>query len=93
MVERINAIKRLSVVTPEGAFYVFCNISKTGLDSLEFAQRLLDEVQVAVIPGIGFGQSKYIRLSFAASSAQIEKGLDRISGWVKKLKQTKNPKS
>ena len=85
IVERINAIKGLSVVKPEGAFYVFANISKTGLDSLEFASRLLDEAQVAVIPGVGFGQSKYIRLSFATSMDQIEKGLDRISNWVNKL--------
>ncbi|MCG2711745.1 MAG: pyridoxal phosphate-dependent aminotransferase [Candidatus Omnitrophica bacterium] len=83
IVDRINAIKGLSVIKPEGAFYVFCNISKTGLNSLEFAQRLLDEAQVAVIPGIGFGDDHYIRLSFATSTEQIEKGLDRISKWVK----------
>ena len=86
IVERINAIEGLSVIKPEGAFYVFCNISKTGLDSLQFAQRLLDEEQVAVIPGIGFGEDNYIRLSFATSKEQIEKGLDRISKWVKQLK-------
>lgn len=86
IVDRINAIEGLSVVKPEGAFYVFANIAKTGLDSLEFAQRLLDEAQVAVIPGVGFGQSNYIRLSFATSTEQIEKGLDRISQWVKNLK-------
>ncbi len=85
IVERINAIEGLSVIKPEGAFYVFCNISKTGLDSLHFAQRLLDEEQVAVIPGIGFGENSYIRLSFATSKEQIEKGLDRISKWVKQL--------
>jgi len=85
IVDRINAIEELSVIKPEGAFYVFCNISKTGLDSLEFAQRLLDEAQVAVIPGIGFGEGKYIRLSFATSTEQIEKGLDRISKWIKQI--------
>ena len=85
IVERINAIEGLSVVKPDGAFYVFANISKTGLDSLEFAKRLLEEAQVAVIPGIGFGDDKYIRLSFATSIEQIKKGLDRISSWVKKI--------
>lgn len=85
IVKRINAIKGLSVIKPEGAFYVFCNISRTGLDSMEFSRRLLDEAQVAVIPGIAFGDDKYIRLSFATSMAQIEKGLDRISDWVKKI--------
>ncbi len=85
MLKRINTIKGLSVVKPEGAFYVFANISKTGLDSMEFARRLLDEAQVAVIPGVGFGQSNYIRLSFATSMELIEKGLDRISNWVKNI--------
>ncbi|MFH1092842.1 MAG: pyridoxal phosphate-dependent aminotransferase [Candidatus Omnitrophota bacterium] len=86
IVDRINAIQGLSVIKPEGAFYVFCNISKTGLDSLEFSQRILEEALVAVIPGSSFGDDKYIRLSFATSIEQIEKGLDRISSWVKNLK-------
>lgn len=85
IVDRINAISKLSVVKPEGAFYVFVNISKTGLGSLEFAQRLLDEAQVAVIPGIGFGDDHYIRLSFATSKEQIEKGLERIDKWLNQL--------
>lgn len=83
--DRVNAIKKLSAVKPLGAFYIFVNISKTGLKSLEFAQRLLDEGKVAVIPGIGFGDDNYIRLSFATSMQQIEKGLDRINAWIDKL--------
>jgi aspartate aminotransferase len=85
MVKRINSIDKLSVINPQGAFYVFPNISKTGLTSLDFSQRLLDEAQVAVIPGIGFGEDKFIRLSFATSMEQIVKGLDRIENWVKQL--------
>ncbi|MFH2137805.1 MAG: pyridoxal phosphate-dependent aminotransferase [Candidatus Omnitrophota bacterium] len=85
IVERISAINKLSVVKPQGAFYVFCNISKTGLDSLTFASRLLDEAKVAVIPGIGFGDDSYVRLSFATSIEQITKGLDRIEQWVSSL--------
>ena len=85
IVKRIEQIEKLSVVIPQGAFYVFCNISKTGLDSMTFAKRLLDEVNVAVIPGIAFGYDEYIRLSFATSTEQITKGLDRIKEWVDKL--------
>lgn len=85
IVDRINAIKNLSVIKPEGAFYVFANISKTRLHSLKFAQKLLDEVQVAVIPGVSFGNDNYIRLSFATSIEQMEQGLDRIDKWVNQL--------
>jgi len=85
IVDRINLIDKLSVIKPKGAFYVFANISKTKLTSLDFAQRLLDEAQVAVIPGIGFGEDKYIRLSFATSMDLIVKGLDRIEKWVGQL--------
>ncbi len=83
--ERVNAIDQLSAIKPEGAFYIFCNISQTKLSSLDFAQKLLDEAQVAVIPGSGFGEDKFIRLSFATSLEQITLGLDRIEQWVKKL--------
>ncbi len=85
IVKRISLIDKLSVVKPQGAFYVFCNIAKTGLDSISFAQKLLDEVQVAVIPGIAFGYDTNIRLSFATSMEQITKGLDRIEQWINKL--------
>ncbi|MEW6170435.1 MAG: pyridoxal phosphate-dependent aminotransferase, partial [Candidatus Omnitrophota bacterium] len=72
-------------VRPEGAFYIFCNISKFGLDSVTFAKRLLEEAGVAVIPGDGFGCSDYIRLSFATSINQIEKGLGKIKNWLEKI--------
>jgi len=85
IVDRVNNVDKLSVVKPQGAFYIFVNISQTGLGSLEFAKRLLDEALVAVIPGIGFGDDGFIRLSFATSMEQITKGLDRIEKWVKSL--------
>lgn len=85
MVNRINSIDKLSVINPQGAFYIFPNISKTGFTSLEFSQKLLDEAKVAVIPGIGFGDDRFIRLSFATSMEQIVKGLDRIEKWVGQL--------
>ena len=85
MVKEINNIKNLSCFKPSGAFYVFCCIGQTGLDSVDFASRLLKEYKTAVIPGAGFGQDDYIRLSFATSMANIIEGLSRLSEFVSKL--------
>ena len=84
-IERLDKIKKISFVKPKGAFYIFCDISKSGLDSLTFANRLLDEVYVSLVPGIGFGRDGYVRISFATALTQIEKGMDRIEGWLDKL--------
>ena len=83
MVDRINGIKGMSCVKPEGAFYVFADISGLELGSVELATRLLDEIKVAVVPGAGFGADSFIRFSFATSADNIKKGLDRIESWVK----------
>ncbi|MBN1405807.1 MAG: pyridoxal phosphate-dependent aminotransferase [Candidatus Omnitrophica bacterium] len=83
MVSAINKIDSLHCVKPDGAFYVFCNISETGLDSLAFAKRLLEDERVAVIPGEAFGWKDYIRLSFATGMKDIEKGLDRMKNFVR----------
>jgi aspartate aminotransferase len=82
IISRLSKIKALSPVVPQGAFYVFCNIAKSGLDSLTFATRLLDEASVALIPGDSFGRDDYVRLSFATSLNEIERGMDRIEGWL-----------
>ncbi|PIP20515.1 MAG: aspartate aminotransferase [Candidatus Omnitrophica bacterium CG23_combo_of_CG06-09_8_20_14_all_40_11] len=84
-IERLNKIKSIGFVKPKGAFYIFCNISKLGLNSLTFANRLLDEAYVSLIPGIGFGRDDYVRISFATNLEQIEKGMDRIEEWLNKL--------
>jgi len=81
----LKKIEKLSYITPRGAFYVFCDISKTGLSSSVFAERLLEEVSVAIIPGEGFGRDDYIRISFATNIEQIEKGINRIKEWINKL--------
>lgn len=85
MVKRVNEIKGISCIVPKGAFYVFCDISATGLNSFDLAARLLDEVKVAVIPGEPFGWDTHIRLSFATGMQDIIKGLDRIAAWMGKL--------
>lgn len=81
--KRLNGIEGISCVEPEGAFYAFADISETGMKSTEFASKLLDEALVAVVPGIAFGSDKHIRLSYATSIHEIERGIDRIENWVK----------
>jgi len=83
MLERINAIPGLSCPKPDGAFYLFPDISKTGLKSLDFCDALIEEHQVAVIPGIAFGADNNIRLSYATDLTTIEKGLDRLEKFVR----------
>ncbi len=82
---RLDKMKNISYVLPCGAFYIFCDISKTGLGSMVAANRLLDETLLAVIPGEGFGKDDYMRLSFAASMKQIEEGMNRLERWLDKL--------
>ncbi|MBR8836662.1 MAG: pyridoxal phosphate-dependent aminotransferase [Stigonema ocellatum SAG 48.90 = DSM 106950] len=83
MLERLNAIPGLSCPKPDGAFYMFPDISKTKLKSLEFCNALLEKEQVAVIPGIAFGADDNIRLSYATDMATIEKGMDRLEKFVR----------
>ncbi len=84
MVERINVMKGISCRKPDGAFYIFCDISRIGMSSIALAGRLLEEAKVAVIPGGPFGADLFIRLSFATGMQTIKKGLDRIEEWIKK---------
>lgn len=83
MFQRLNAIPGLNCPQPDGAFYMFPNISQTGLKSLAFCDALLASQQVAVIPGIAFGADDCIRLSYATDLASIEKGMDRLEKFVR----------
>ncbi len=83
MLERLNAMPGLSCAKPDGAFYMFVDITKTGLTSLEFCDGLLESQQVAVIPGIAFGADDCIRLSYATSLEIIEKGMERLDKFVR----------
>jgi aspartate aminotransferase len=85
LAQRLTGIKNLSFSMPQGAFYMFCDISKTGLDSLTFAKRLLDEEYVGLIPGCSFGMDDHVRISFATSIEEINKGMDRLEKWMAKL--------
>ena len=85
-VEMINNIDGLSVVKPSGAFYLFVNIKEVSNDSMEFSKGLLEEVGVAVVPGVAFGLEGYFRLSFATDEATIKDGINRIQKFVESKK-------
>ncbi|MFM8364794.1 MAG: pyridoxal phosphate-dependent aminotransferase [Verrucomicrobiota bacterium] len=78
MFERLSQIQGVSAVRPLGAFYVLANIGSLGLKSQNFADRLLSKANVAVVPGIAFGDDRTVRLSYATSLDIIKSGLDRI---------------
>lgn len=81
--ELLNNIEGLSVVKPEGAFYLYVNTKAVEEDSMKFCQKLLEEKGVAVVPGVGFGSEGYFRLSFATDDATIKDGISRIASFIK----------
>jgi aspartate aminotransferase len=94
MVKKINAIKGISCIKPKGAFYVMVNIKdiknkkigdQTIDNSIELAKLLLEKHLLAVVPGVAFGDDNYIRLSYATSMENIEKGLTRLEEFVSNL--------
>jgi aspartate aminotransferase len=85
MYDRITKIPNITAVKPQGAFYVLVNISQLGLSSQNFADRLLSKANVAVIPGIAFGDDRTVRLSYATSIDIIKKGLDRFQDFCRTL--------
>ncbi|HTI69976.1 MAG TPA: pyridoxal phosphate-dependent aminotransferase [Candidatus Limnocylindria bacterium] len=85
--QKLNSIPGISCVNAKGAFYLFPNISATGLKSAEFCARLLEQEKVAAVPGIAFGADDYLRISYATGLANIEKGLDRLDRFVRGLKR------
>jgi aminotransferase len=99
MIESYNQRRRLVVKgfreigldchEPQGAFYAFPSIRSTGLDSETFAERLLMEAQVAVVPGyvFGLGGEGHVRCSYATSVAQLNEAIERIGRFVDKLKR------
>jgi len=75
----------LSFPEPEGAFYVFPNIEKFGLDSATFCRRMIAEGKVAAVPGSCFGADGYIRLSYCYSDEELKTGLDRMEEFLTTL--------
>ena len=94
MVDKINSIEGISCLKPEGAFYVMMNIrnlmgrkfnGRKLEDSMDFAELLLAEKHVAVVPGIAFEAEGFCRMSYATSEDRITEGLNRIEAFIKAL--------
>ena len=75
----------LEVQKPEGAFYMFINIKKYGMDSLTFCEKMLKEGLVGLIPGVYFGTEGYMRLSYCYSDEDLNEGLNRVERFLKTL--------
>ncbi len=86
-VKLFNAVDGLSVVKPNGAFYLFVNIKEVSNDSMQFCKDLLEAEGVAVVPGVGFGSEGYFRFSFATDIETIKEGVKRIERFVQGLKK------
>ncbi len=83
----MNDINGISVIRPQGAFYLFVNIKDVSNDSIEFCKDLLRETGVAVVPGIGFGSEGYFRFSYATDMITIREGIRRIRKFVESLRK------
>ena len=85
LLRRLEDISGVTCSKPMGAFYAMSNIARFGLDSISFAQRLLEEQNVATVPGIAFGAPDHIRLSYACGMDVLEKSLDRLGLFIESL--------
>jgi aspartate aminotransferase len=89
VVARLRAIPGVQCNEPQGAFYVYPNVSvafgKSGIaNTLQFAERLLSEAHVAAVPGEAFGTDRHIRISYATSMKELDRGLERIHQFIAK---------
>lgn len=86
LVEGLNEIPGVSCLKPGGAFYVFPNIKGTGMDDIAFADLMLEEASVSLLPGSNFGEagSGYVRLCYATDRENILKGIERMRKCLKK---------
>ena len=86
VVNRLRSIPGVKIAEPKGAFYAYPNISvgfRNGITSaLQFSERLLAEAHVAVVPGEAFGTNEHVRISYATSMKELERGLDRIERFI-----------
>lgn len=88
ILDRLGDLGWDTVAPADGAFYIYANISASGLDSVTWCERLLDEAGVAVTPGTDFDSAagqNWVRLSFAAAPATVAQAIDRIVQWQKTL--------
>ena len=90
VIERMRQIPGVTLAEPQGAFYVYPNIGvalgKNGMNTaFEFSEKLLADAHVAVVPGEAFGTDKHVRISYATSMHELERGLDRIHKFIAAL--------
>jgi aspartate aminotransferase len=88
VIGRLRAMQGVTTQVPQGAFYAYPNVSaafRNGIsNSLQFAEQLLSEEFVAVVPGEAFGTANHIRISYATSMKELERGLDRLQRFIAK---------
>jgi aspartate aminotransferase len=90
VVRRLREIPGVKCAEPKGAFYAYPNVStvfgKNGIhNTLQFAEKLLSDAHVAVVPGEAFGTHQHVRISYATSMQELERGLDRIHQFIERL--------
>jgi aspartate aminotransferase len=90
VVRRLLAIPGVQCAEPHGTFYAYPNIGavlgRDGIrNTVEFSERLLEKARVAVVPGEAFGTQQHIRISFATSIEELERGLDRLGDFIANL--------
>ncbi len=85
MCDWLTQMPGLALVPPAGAFYIWVDIRATGLNSTQFCQQVLEQYQVALVPGRAFGDDHHVRLSYATDLTTIEKGMARLAQYVGNL--------
>ena len=83
LVNGLQGLSGLSCFMPQGAFYAWCNVSRLGQPAETIASRWLEEINLAVVPGEGFGSSSHVRFSFATSLEVIDEALERLKKWTR----------
>jgi aspartate aminotransferase len=90
VIDRLRKIPGVKVADPKGAFYAYPNIScafgKQGLTTpMQFSERLLEKAHVALVPGEAFGTDSHVRISYATSMGELDRGLERIHNFIAAL--------
>jgi aspartate aminotransferase len=91
VIARLRQIPGVTIVTPKGAFYAYPNVSVAFAsgrvkNSMEFSTELLAKAHVAVVPGEAFGTNDHVRISYATSMHELERGLDRLHRFIDDLR-------
>ena len=85
--EILNEIAGIKIVKPQGAFYLFIDISASGIDSKEIARKMLNDINILTVPGAAFGEkgSGYLRISFSTDRDTLSSGLLQIKNYISAL--------